>query len=72
MTPINWEDSSWEHLSLIDDEESHQSLAREGLRIFRFCVMPWKDERESTIKYCLGRQVDIVQKFTTIQSFGHN
>ena len=22
---------------------SHQSLAREGLRIFRFCVMPWKE-----------------------------
>ena len=32
---------------------SHQSLAHEGLRIFRFCVMPWKDEREPTIKYCL-------------------
>ena len=43
-----------------------------GFRIFRFCVMPWKDEREPTIKYCLGGQVDVVQKFTTIQSFGHN
>ena len=42
---------------------SHQSLAREGLRIFRFCVMPWKDEREPTIKYCLGGQVDVFQKF---------
>ena len=38
---------------------SHQSLAREGLRIFRFCVMPWKDEREPTIKFCLGGQVDV-------------
>ena len=51
---------------------SHQSLAREGLRVFRFCVVFWKDEREPTIKYCLGRQVDVVQKFITIQSFGHN
>ena len=42
---------------------SHQSLARKGLRIFRFCVMPWKDEREPAIKYCLGRQVDVVQEF---------
>ena len=23
--------------------------------------MPWKDEREPTIKYCLERQVDVVQ-----------
>ena len=49
---------------------SRQSLARKGLRIFRFCVMPWKDKREPTIKYCLGGQVDVVQKFTTIQNFG--
>ena len=51
---------------------SHQSLAREVLRIFRFCVMPWKDEREPTVKLCMGRQVDVVQKFIAIQSFGHN
>ena len=34
--------------------------------------MPWKDEREPTIKYCLGGQVNVVQKFITTQSFGHN
>ena len=51
---------------------SHQSLAREGLRIFRFCIVPWKDERETTIKYCMGRQIDVVQKFIRIQNFGHN
>ena len=32
-----------------------------GLRVFRFCIMPWKDEREPTIKYCMGRQIDVVQ-----------
>ena len=46
----------------------HQSLAR----IFRFCVMFWTNEREPTIKCCLGGQVDVVQKFITIQNFGHN
>ena len=34
--------------------------------------MLWKDEREPTIKYCMRRQIDVVQKFTRIQSFGHN
>ena len=63
---INWEDSSWTHLSLIGD------LAREGLHIFRFCIMHWKDEREPSIKYCMGRQIDVVQKFTRTQSFGQN
>ena len=42
---------------------SHQSLAHKGLRIFRFCVRPWKGEREPTIKYCLGRKVELVQEF---------
>ena len=41
---------------------SRQSITRKGLRIFRFCVMPWKDEREPTIKYCLGRQIDVVSR----------
>ena len=50
---------------------SHPSPAHKGLRIFRFCMMPWKDEREPTIKYCMGRQTDVVQKFITIQSLGH-
>ena len=29
VTPINWEDSSWKHLSMVGGEKSHQSL-REG------------------------------------------
>ena len=51
---------------------SHQSLAHKGLRIFRFCIMPWKDEREPTIKYCMGRQIDVVQKFTRVHGCGQN
>ena len=49
VNPLSWEDSSWKHFTLVCDEEIITSLAREGLRIFRFCVMPWKDEREPTI-----------------------
>ena len=51
---------------------SHQSLAYKGLRILRFCIVSWKDEREPSIKYCMGRQIDVVQKFTRVQSFGQN
>ena len=53
---------------------SHQSLACKVLRILRFCVMSWKDESESepSIKYCLRRTVELVQRFTTIQNFGQN
>ena len=48
------------------------SVSRKGLCIFRFCVMSWKDESEPSIKYCLERTVGLVQRFTTIQNFGHN
>ena len=51
---------------------SPQSLACKCLCIFRFCVMSWKGESELNIKYCLGRQVDVVQEFTTVQNFVHN
>ena len=30
-----------------------------------------KGESEPNIKNCLGRQVGLVQRFTTIQNFGH-
>ena len=68
VNPISWEDSSWKHLSLIGDGEV-TSLSHANVYVFQ---MPWKDERKPTIKYCLGRQVDVAQEFTTIQSFGHN
>ena len=65
---INSVDSSWKHW--FGWWWSHQSLARNVLRIFRSCARPWKDEWEPTIKYCLGGQVDVVQEFTKIQNFG--
>ena len=51
---------------------SHQSLAREGSCIFRFGVMSRKGESEPSIKCCFGRTVELIQRFTTIQNFGHN
>ena len=36
---IQLESSPWKQLSLVNDEESHQSLACKGLCILRFCVM---------------------------------
>ena len=72
VTPINWEDSSWKQLSLVNDEEVISLLHAKGLRIFRFCVMSWKDESKPNIKYCLGRTAELVQRFTAIQNFGHN
>ena len=65
---MNWDGSSWKHLSLIGDEEVI-SLPHPKVYVFSDCVMPWKDEREPTIKYCLGGQVDVVQKFTPNTEF---
>ena len=55
-------------LSLVNDE----SLACKGFCILRFCVMSWKGESEPNIKHCLGTTVGLVQRFITIQNFGHN
>ena len=56
MNTINWDDSSWKHLSLIGDEEVTSLL----------------HEREPKVKHCMGGKIEVVQKFTRIQSFGHN
>ena len=34
--------------------------------------MTWKGEREPKVKHCMGRQIEVAQKFTRIQSFGQN
>ena len=72
INTIYWEDSSWKYFSLVGDEEVISLLHTKVYVFFRFCIMSWKDEREPTIKYCIGRQIDVVQKFTIIQSIGQN
>ena len=71
MSTINWEDSSWKYLSLIRDEQV-VSLLHTKVYVFSDSVLSWKDERKSSMKYCMGRQIDVVQKFTRVQSFGQN
>ena len=34
--------------------------------------MFWKGESEPNVKYCLGTTVELVQRFTTVENFGHN
>ena len=51
---------------------THQTVQNTGLPTNRFCIVSWKDEREPSIKYGMGRQIDVVQKFTRIQRFGQN
>ena len=72
LKTIHWEDSSWKYLPLIGDEQVISLLHTKSLRILRFCVVSWKDEREPSSKYCMGRQIDVIQMFTRVQSFGQN
>ena len=69
---INSQSSSWKYLSLIGDEQNHQSSTHKSLRIFRFCIVSWKDEREPSIKHSMGRKIGMVQKFIGIQNLGQN
>ena len=72
VSPINWEDSSWKQPSLVNDEEVI-SLTRAKVYVFSDSVL-WhgKMSENPFIKCCLGGQVDVVHKFTTVQNFGHN
>ena len=57
---INWEHSSWKYLSWVGDAEVISLLHTKGLRILGFCIMPWKGEREPTVKHCMERKIDVV------------
>ena len=72
VSQISWENSSWKQLSLVNDEEIISLSHAKVFCILRFCVVSWKDESEPNIKYCLGATVGMVQRFITIQNFGHN
>ena len=68
---IDWENSSWKYLSLIGDEQVI-SLQRTKVYVFSDSVLSWKDEREPSIKYGMGRQIGVVQIFSGIQKVGQN
>ena len=42
-----------EQSELVGGEQVISLLHKKGPRILRFCIVPWKDEREPTIKYCM-------------------
>ena len=50
---IQWEKDSWTRLSLIGDENNHQSPTHKSLCLLRFCVVPWKDPSTSRIQRSL-------------------
>ena len=55
VNTINWEDSSWKYLSLVGDKEV---ISRSHTKVYVFSdsvLLPLKDDREPTIKFCLGR-----------------
>ena len=69
---INWSDSSWKHLSLIGDKEVI-SLSHAKVYVFSDSVLCLGKMNENPpSKLCMGRQVDVVQKFIRIQSFRQN
>ena len=68
---INWESSSWKYLSLIGDEQVI-SLLHIKVYVFSDSVVSWKDEREPSIKFCMGRKIEVVQQVTGIQNLGQN
>ena len=72
VSQISWKDSLWKQLSLVIDEEVISLSHAKVYVILRLCVMSWKGESEPNIKYCLGTAVGLVQRFITIQNFGHN
>ena len=72
VTRINWEDSSWKQLSLVNHEEVISFSHAKVYVFFGFCVMSSKGEREPRIQFFLGRKVELVQEFISIQNLGHN
>ena len=70
LNTINWEHSSWKYLSLVMNKSSVSWTQTSTYSQILYCS--WKDEREPTIKLCMGRQIDVVQKFIRIQNFGQN
>ena len=61
---INWEDSSWKHLSLVGGEKVI-SLLHTKVCVFSDSVLCLGKMNDS-----MERKIEVVQKFTGFQSFG--
>ena len=56
---------------------SEQSDEISGVKIMNWEDASWKylpliGDEQVSIKYCMGRQIDVVQKFSRVQSLGQN
>ena len=73
VSQISWEDSPWKQLSSVNSEEVI-SLSHAKVHVFSDSVLCLgKVNRNPTSnKFCLGRTVDVDQKFFKVQSFGQN
>ena len=71
VSQISWESSLWKQLSLDNDDEVI-SLSHAKVYVFSDSALSWKGESEPNITCCLGRMISVVQRFITIQNFGHN
>ena len=56
-------------MSLIGEERIISLPAHKGLRLFRFCVVPWEDLREHPIERCMGRKIGLVQTSPEYRNF---
>ena len=71
VTPINWEDSSWKQLSLVNHEEV-LSLSHAKVYVFSDSVVCLKKMIQNTTSNSARKKIVLVQKFIRIQNFGHN
>ena len=71
-SPINREDFSWKQWSLVNDEEVI-SLSHAKVYVFSDSVLRLgKVTQNPTSNTVWEEKVELVQRFTTIQNFGHN
>ena len=72
VSPINWEDSPWKQLSLVNDEEVN-SLSHTEVYVFSDSVLCLgKMNQNPTSNTVCEQTIGLIQRFTTIQNFGHN
>ena len=72
VSPINWEDSSWKQLSLVNDEEVI-SLSHAKFYVFSHSVLcVGKVNQTPTSNTVWEEKLSVIQRFTTVQNFGHS
>ena len=78
VSQTNWEDSPWRQLSLVNEQEVI-SLSHAKVYVFWDSVLCLgkvnQNPTSNTVweeQLSLERTVELVQRFTTIENFGHN